>query len=143
MAQVHLDSKKEKEKNTQNTRYMRDRDREKVTGVFHNYEIPGGAMEFVYREYKEDPVEKFNLVDGQVYQLPRGVVRHLNKNCWYPEYEYYSDGGTRVQNGMNPNVPGGNMRVGKKVRRVSFESMEFMDLNDIPPAKQIVTVEHI
>ena len=86
MAQAQNEVKKDTKPNT---RYMRDRDREKVNGVFRNYEVPGGVMDFVYREYKEDKVERYTLKDGEIYSLPRGVVRHLNKNCWYPEYEYY------------------------------------------------------
>lgn len=144
MAQVQAETKKDT-KASINPRYMRDRDREKVTGVFRYYEVPGGVMDFVYREYKEDPVERFTLKDGEIYSIPRGVVRHLNKNCWYPEYEYFgkeSGGFARAVN-ADPYNPNQAMRVGKKVKRVAFESMEFMSLDDIPSSKPIVTVEHI
>lgn len=140
-----------KEAKKLNLKYMRDKDREKVTGVFRYYEVPGGVMEFVYREYKEDPVEKYRMFDGEVYTIPRGVMRHLNKNGWYPEYEHYqTDRGGLTQlgkygpmvAGINPDVPHIGMRVGKKVKRFAFESMEFLELDDVPQAQRIITVEH-
>ena len=106
--------------------WMRDRDREKVKGVFRFYERPGGDMEFVYRAYKGDPVEKYSMIDGQTYEIPLGVARHLNKNGWYPEYEYVPGGKTIL-------VPGGqptNMRIGKKTHRFGFQKLDFLDDND-------------
>lgn len=141
MAQASTEVKKDKV--VQNTRYMRDKYREKVTGVFRYYEVPGGAIEFVYREFKEDPVERFTFKDGEIYTIPRGVARHLNKNCWYPEYEYYSSDQGGFAKGVDPYRPGAHMRVGKKIKRMAFESMEFMELEDMPAAKPILTVEHI
>lgn len=103
-----------------NYKYMRDKDREMVKGIFHFYEVPGGSMSFSYKFYKEDPVERFDLLDGQVYTLPLGVAKHLNKNCWYPEYEFMRGEDVRS-----------TMRVGKKVRRCSFQSLEFVDIDDL------------
>ncbi|HXB11352.1 MAG TPA: hypothetical protein VNZ45_05155, partial [Bacteroidia bacterium] len=67
---------------------MRDRDREKVKGIFRYHEVPGAAFAFCHRIYKEDPVEKYNLLDGEMYELPLGVARHLNEACWYPIHDY-------------------------------------------------------
>lgn len=133
-----------------NLKYMRDKDREKVTGVFRYYEVPNGVMEFVYREYKEDPVEKYRMFDNEIYTIPRGVMRHLNKNGWYPEYEHYqTDRGGSMQlgkfgpmvAGLNPDAPHIGMRVSKKIKRFGFESMEFLELDDMPQAQRIVSVE--
>jgi hypothetical protein len=57
---------KEKKKKL-NLKYMRDKDRELVKGIFKYYEVPGGVMEFSYKAYKEDQVEKFTLYDGELY----------------------------------------------------------------------------
>ena len=90
-------------------------------------------MDFVYREYKEDDVERFNFVDGQVYTIPLGVAKHLNKNGWYPIHSHSVDEyGKPLQ------------RIGQKVRRFSFQSLEFVDISDFPnQANEIITIEKV
>lgn len=105
--------------NKQSLKYKRDKDRELVRGVFHFYEVPGGSMSFVYKAYKEDPVERFDMIDGQVYTIPLGVAKHLNNNGWYPEHSYkMNDAG----------VP--TLGIKRKVQRFGFESLEFIDITD-------------
>lgn len=131
----------------QNLRYQRDKDREKVRGVFRYYEVPGGVMSFVHKAYKEDEVERYDLIDGEIYTLPLGVAKHLNTNGWYPEYNYVP-GENNVQTGVtvgshfSANFVGHSARIGRKVRRFGFQSLEFMDVEELAPAQQIVTVEH-
>lgn len=137
MAQVQNVAKKE---NKPNLRYLRDKSREMVKGIFKFYEVPGGKMEFVYKEFKEDAVEKYEMYDGQMYTIPLGVARHLNKNGWYPEYAFMQ-GEKDTVGGYSPD--GQVMRVGKKVRRFGFQSLEFLDLDEMPSAQQIVTVENV
>lgn len=103
-------------------RYERDKDREKVKGIFRFHEVPGGRMEFVMKAYKEDPVEKYDMVDGYMYTIPLGVAKHLNKNGWYPIHKYTTD-----QNGKRVS------EIGSKVRRFSFQSLEFMESEDLTP----------
>src|SRR5579885_257940 len=131
-----------KEKNKKvNHKYNRDKDRELVTGKFIFHEVPGGAMSFVYRAHKEDPVERYDFIDGQIYKIPLGVAKHLNKNLWYPEYEYVK--GEQFSGGYN-HMNGTGMRVGKKVRRCSFQSLEFVDVDDLTPTgSPVLTVESI
>jgi len=101
-------------------RYMRDKDRELVKGIFRFHEVAGGTMSFVYRAYKEDPVERYDLVDGEVYTLPLGVAKHLNHNCWYPVHAYQmNEAGKPAKN------------IGRKVHRCSFQSLEFVDIDDL------------
>ena len=117
----------------QNLKYQRDKDREMVKGIFKFYEVPGGSMSFVFKVYKEDPVERFDFVDGQVYSIPLGVAKHLNKNGWYPVHVHSVD-----------EVGKPSMRIGQKVRRFGFQSLEFVDIEDLSIGdKQIITVEHI
>lgn len=108
----------------------RDKDREKVKGVFKFYEVPGGSLSFIFRKYKEDPIEKFTMVDGQVYTIPLGVAKHLNKNGWYPRHAYQlDDAGKPI------------MTIGEKVHRFGFQSLEFQDIEDLEPDSKVVTVE--
>ena len=102
-----------------------EQDREKVKGIFRFYECPGGTLKFPFRAYKWDQVETYKLIDGESYELPLGVAKHLNKNGWYPEHHYTLD-----ESG-NP-----KMRLSQKKRRFGFQSMEFMDTGEIGEAKE-------
>lgn len=103
---------------------MREKDREMVRGVFRFYEVPGGTMSFVYKAYDGEQADRYDMIDGQVYSIPLGVARHLNKNLWYPEYDYIKGEST---DGQTKNI----MKVTKKVRRCGFQSLEFMDIEDL------------
>jgi len=114
-------------------KYLRDRDREMVRGIFRFFEVPGGNLSFSFRKYREDEIETFSLNDGEIYTLPRGVAHHLSNNCWYPEHTYKMD-----EHGKQ------SMMVSKKRRRCTFEPLEFMDvseLNELSPANiETVTI---
>ena len=111
----------------------RDKDREMVKGVFKYYEVPGGVVEFCFKKYEQDPLEKFTMYDGQVYTIPLGVAKHLNNNTWYPVHEYgRNEDGSPLQ------------RIGQKVRRMAFQSLEFMDMEGMGDnINRITTVEHV
>lgn len=127
-------TEKNKQDSTQKSmKYQRDKDREKVKGIFKFYEIPGGSLSFNYRAYKGDPIERFDMVDGEVYTIPLGVARHLNKNGWYPIHHFAQD-----ETGHT------SMKIGQKKRRFGFQSLEFADIDDFEDAsKEIVTVEKV
>lgn len=108
-----------------NLKYMRDKDREKVRGKFVFHEVPGGCMEFSFRKYKEDQIETFKMYDGEIYEIPRGVAKHLNENLCYPIHSYYKE-----ENGNH------TMKVGQKIRRATFMPLGFMDEDvDLLPSK--------
>ena len=128
-------SKKSKEtKKPRNLRWLRDRDREMVKGMFKFYEVPGGSMDFVYKAYKEDQVERYDMVDGEIYTIPLGVARHLNTSGWYPIHAYTMD---------ERGVP--SMKIGQKKRRYGFQSLEFTEIEGVEEVSDtgIVTVEKI
>jgi len=120
-------------KKKESLRYQRDKDRQLVKGIFRFYEVPGGQMSFNFRKYKQDPIERFDMVDGGVYTIPLGVAKHLTQNGNYPVHKYIkSEDGTT------------SMRVGQKVNRFGFESLEFMDIEDLPnQSNEIVTVDEV
>lgn len=131
-------SYEEKKRLTQQAlNYSRDKDREMVRGKFIFHEVPGGCMSFVFKAYKGDEVERFDMVDGQIYTVPLGVAKHLNKNLWYPEYSYVKS--EQVYNGFGPNQA---MKATRKVKRCSFQSLEFLDIDDVPTnVSPIIQVE--
>ncbi len=115
-----------------NYKYLRDKDREIVRGKFIFHEVPGGLMSFVFKKWKEDPVERFDLQDGEIYSLPLGVAVHLNKNCFIPIHAYATDENGRAI-----------AKIGQKVRRCSFQSLEFVDIEDLTPDVGLITVENM
>jgi hypothetical protein len=104
-----------------NMEFQRKKERELVRGKFIFHEVPGGIMEFNFKKYKGDPLEKFSFNDGEIYTIPLGVARHLNTNCKYPSYTFSQDSNGRPKVG-----------VGEWVRRCSFQSLEFVDIEDVP-----------
>jgi len=114
-------------------KYQRDKDRQMVKGIFRFYEVPGGSMSFNYRKYKGDPIERYDMVDGQIYTIPLGVAKHLTKNGSYPVHRHAKDEAGNV-----------SMRVGQRVNRFGFESLEFMDVEDLPSGdSEIVIVDEV
>ena len=130
----NIETVKEKEAPSKtNLRYQRDKDREMVKGIFRFFEVPGGSMSFVFKAYKEDPVERYDFFDGETYSIPLGVARHLNKNGWYPVHHHAVDETGKPL-----------MKIGQKVRRFGFQSLEFTEIEDLViNDKQILTVETI
>lgn len=100
---------------------QRDKEREMVRGKFIFHEVPGGQMEFVFKKYKQDPLEKFSFIDGGIYTIPLGVARHLNNNCSYPSYTFKQDEQGRP-----------HTAIAERIRRCSFQSLEFVDIEDVP-----------
>ena len=116
---------------------MRLKAREKVTGIFRFFEVPGGVLRFSYLEFKGDKVEKYEMYDGETYSVPLGVARHLNKNGWYPTYDYVKTEQPLRAGNIDEGI---TMRVAKKIRRFGFQSLQFMDIDDLPAAVSEVLV---
>lgn len=136
-----------KTKEKPNIAYLREKDRQKVKGIFRNYEAPGFGLSFNFRAYKGDPIERYDLHDGQVYELPLSVARHLNNNCWSPKYEYVDGASDKVQAGISAFAGGKTQRISKKVHRFAFQSLEFLDVDGFEtapnPSQMVVGVEHL
>lgn len=126
---IHTDAITEKPNYT----YQRDKDREPVKGIFRYHEVPGGILEFSFKAYKGDNIEKYSFIDGEIYTVPLGVARHLNRNVSYPVHAHITD------------KDGKPMQIAKTmVRRCSFQSLEFVDIDDLTPLGTPLTlVENI
>lgn len=118
-----------KKKNKVNIEQLRERDSKLVRGRFHWHEYPGGTFSFVYKKYKGEPVIQYDLKDGEVYEIPIGVARHLNNDVGWWEHSFLLD-----QDGKPSKL------AKTRVRRVSFESLEFIDIEDMGSTR-IVEVE--
>jgi hypothetical protein len=111
-----------------------------VKGKFRNFEIPGASQRIFYKKYPH-PVPVFDKVmhDGEIYEIPLYVARHLNgidvtakgingkiNSCAYPTHGFKMDPSkgipeSREEGGiiMPSSVPT------KWTRRYGFESLEF------------------
>ena len=63
-----------------------------IRGTFQDNEIKGGTIDFHFKKYKGDPIVRYKLTDGCEYELPLGVVKHLNSGCYYQEDMYAQNG---------------------------------------------------
>ena len=146
MATLHSETKPEvkqqpgkltKEQLAKKIAYLRDKDKEMVRGKFHYHEVPGGVMSFTYKYWPGEQPANYTLYDGEIYTLPLGVAKHLNKNVAYPQYGHLDAGEIGVQTGLPTSlygVSGKNMKITQMVRRCSFQSLEFVDIEDLSPA---------
>ncbi len=112
---------------------QRERDREPVKGIFKYHENQGGVLKFSIKLYKEDQVETYELVDGGIYTLPRGVATHLNKNTFYPVYEH-----SRIAKDL-AGIP--ELKVKQKVYRTGFYPLDFVDVGEGEQQANLATVE--
>lgn len=106
----------------------RQEERQPVRGIFRYYELPSGMLEFNFRKFPGDPVEKYRLFDGRIYTLPKMVAMHLNSGCWYPIHKEAID-----ENGNSIAI------IGEKRFRVGFQSLEFVDVGEFQQSNQIVS----
>lgn len=91
-----------------------------VKGVYRCHEPRGGEVTFSFRKYEWDPVVKYTFRDGETYEIPLAVARHLNNDCNYVQHTNVLDEHGRPTKNVN----------GKKVSRMNFESLDFWSVNE-------------
>ena len=112
----------------------RVRDRKPVRGIFRFHEQRGGTLSFSFRKWKGDPIESFDLIDGNMYELPLGVATHLKESGWYPVHMHAVDANGKALK-----------TIGQKVKRYTFEPIDFIAderWHATDHDKSIVTVSH-
>ena len=90
-------------------------DQKMVKGVFKNLESPGGDVTFAYRGHKGEPIRVYNLIDGETYDIPIGVARHINRQCKYMKSAHLVDRDGKPMVGA-----------GKPTQRYEFGSTDYM-----------------
>ena len=103
-------------KESKSEKYMKayKTDSRLVKGKFFCHMPKGGEVTFPFRKYKEDQRVDYKLVDGQEYELPLGVVKHIN-SCGWEVHTHLLD-------------PQGKPFVGtgKTETRFTFQSLDFI-----------------
>lgn len=70
--------KADKSKSEELIKKMRKEHEKLVKGMFEFLDAQGGWLDFSYRIFPDEDVMTFHLIHGQIYELPMGVVKHLN-----------------------------------------------------------------
>lgn len=125
-------SRAEKIKNLHNKiESMYDYDHEEIDVLFRILEPGVNTFNFRFKgPYKSDDFVEYCLYSGQRYRLQRQVVRHLNKNCFYVEYQPLSQkpnditGVQAAYNNGRVNSPD-SMRIKKEVHRCEAIPLSF------------------
>lgn len=131
-----LITSKEKDEFRKKIEKMRERDNELVTGIFKNLENPGATIEFTFKLYAGDDYVHYELKDGERYQIPRGVAKHIANNCYIKQYKQLGNqfggnftNGANIQMGTHDgslrNAP--TWQIETKKHRFAFQSLEYMD----------------
>jgi hypothetical protein len=102
--------------------FKRDKDRTLVEGKFTFHEVPGGELEFSARLHAGDQITNYKFKDGDIVKTPLGIAKHLNTNISYPAYSFRDDAQGRP-----------TQTITQSVRRCSFQSLEFLDIEGIAP----------
>lgn len=84
-----------------------------VKGIFQDNEIKGGSVHFFFKKFKGDPIQEYRLFDGQEYEIPLAVAKHLNSGCAYESHSYLLG------------ADGKPLKNPKKTHRFSFKALEF------------------
>jgi hypothetical protein len=49
-----------------------------IKGMFEFLDAQGGWLDWNYRWFPDEPIQKFRITHGEICELPLGVVKHLN-----------------------------------------------------------------
>lgn len=113
-------------------------DQEIVTGRFRNLERRGQSQDFCVKLHDWAPWMK-TLEDGQIYSIPAGIVKYINKKCYVPKYANLDDtykafgGNTNITGGIGTRSLGGQNEL-KEVRRehrFAFDPIDFSGNPDL------------
>lgn len=111
----------------------KEKDLSLVKGRFEFTEISGkGApLQFSYGSIYEDvPIKKYTLIDGETYEVPYMIAKHLNETGKYPVNQYMQD-----EKGKS------HMKIGSYVRRYNFVPLDFTDVGQYD--NQIISVTKV
>jgi hypothetical protein len=115
--EVKSRSKSAPEKEKSELEIQKEMDLRIVRGRFEFNEIAGkgATLEFSYGSiYKDVPIKKYKLVDGETYELPYMVAEHLQEDGKYAVNSYMQDENGKI-----------HAKAGSFVRRYNFVPLGF------------------
>ena len=124
----------------------READNELVRGRFRNLEQRGMTQKFSIKFYPGEPVEKYELEDGEMYEIPKKLVKHLNKGCYFIKYKENNMQvpgleDVRITGAMHDGrIKAEQMWIKEKIHRFAFVPLSFMADDDADYGPEIVEV---
>lgn len=109
-----LSAEKKREAEERNKKLHQEESR-LVKGVFKNLEAPGGRLEFAFKAFPQDPIRIYEFEDGQSYEVPLCVAKHINNTCNEKAHRWLTDSEGRK-----------TIDVARSRQRYQFLSTEFM-----------------
>ncbi len=109
-----------------------EKDHKMVKGRFKFHEVPGGELKFSYVKYQNDTDKPWVMKDGETYEVPYMVAKHLNQGGKYPIHRHAVD-----EEGRPSQV------IGQMVDRFGFEPIGFFDDEDLHPSPNLLTVKNL
>lgn len=86
-----------------------------VKGKFRCFEPMGGGVKFSFRKFPNEPVVTYEMIDDEIYTVPKCVAEHLNENCSWIQHKYVlNERGEPAKD------------AGKKYHRYAFQIMEYV-----------------
>lgn len=136
---VHI-SKTDKEASKETLNKFIEEETKIVKGIFQCFESPGATQRIVVKKYPGIPMFEKTMTDGQIYEIPLYVARHLNgidvtakgldgklNTCSYPVHAFKwgaEEVAPKSQIGSG-GIPVPIVGVSKRVKRYGFQSLEF------------------
>ena len=110
-----------------------------VKGRFRCFETAGATTRIQVRKYPGVPMFDKSMTDGEMYEVPLYVARHLNGidvtaravdgkiyTCSYPVHGFKYNGDLAPASAIGEGgVPVPLIGISKRIRRFGFESLEF------------------
>jgi hypothetical protein len=121
-----------------------------VRGIFQCFETPGSSVKITCKKYPGIPHFEKTMTDGETYEIPLYVARHLNGSdvtagavpndktrstnigsCSYPVHGFKWSGQQAPQSALGMGAHGESgipvpiVGVAKRVKRFGFQSLEF------------------
>jgi hypothetical protein len=94
---------------------QQEKDQKIVRGKFVFNEAPGGSVPIPYRRYKGEIPKVYNMQDGEIYDIPYGLARHIRDNC----------GGWVHAHKLDENGNPAKDEHGKRYERMDFQPLVF------------------
>jgi hypothetical protein len=74
-------SEEDKKKNAERITRIQKEGEKMIKGMFEFLDAQGGWIDFNYRFYPGEPIRSVRIVHGEICDMPRDLVKHLN-NIW-------------------------------------------------------------